>query len=1288
MKKQFFLSLFMCVALSLHAQTDMTERIVNPGFEEEATGWEISRMGRQGNSDFPLKVGDYYVETWSGAGSRVADGSVEQVLTDLPAGTYTVSVVAQNIQQNDADAKQTGVWLYANDDKTEINLPGKYDVKTTTVDGTLEIGLLVQGATGNYVCVDDFHLTLEEPTEETYEVFREEVGKLITEAESIDKYLDTPEQKVLDAALADGKAVVDGTSTKDVTEVYAALKAAIYNYRLALASPEEPLEMTSNMLNPDFEDDTKGWVSTGFGTQGNDVFVLKSGSYYCEIWNGGAKVPDADIYQFVELPNGNYRLTLSAQNILESNPAIVQSGAYVYANNAKKELNRTAQYTLDFVVVDNQAQIGVNTIGCTGDKVAFDDFHIYYTGFDADVQFAEFKQMIQEGEALLASYQHADSLAALTKAVKEAKAVTEVEDIAGYAAVLRAAINASQTSVGDYAFFLEAIQKSEKVLAEGLANGADGLKAAIDKADGLYKAAKSTREEIELLVKELAQAELLYYAANPSGDVPGVVTSSFIPRGAVGALGRVTVNGMEEKDIKLQGYCWATHKEPTLADNYVTEGEQVLNYPGLIYIMEPLEPATVYYVRAFAMTQGNAVGYGEVRKIITLPMGNCTWSYANNGEPADNERISNACREAMDYYNKWTSIRDYGITVSFGAGTPTAECSYGGWMSVGPNPAYQRTGTVMHESNHGVGVGQHGRWWYEELKASTKWQGLYPTKMPKIQSGVWWQGDLANLIVEFLTNGQDLCNGDGMHMGPFGINGAGADNGTRLLYIANALQTFGLGVDGLPPSGGSPTPYYIFESEDDVKYYITNEDEAYGRGTAYLTENADGTLAYRAVSTDELVGDDAYAWYLVFQPQTCYYLLRNAKSGKYFTFKSGTIKTAEVAEPGENESFHLMRGRVPVILGAGEHSINTKGYWICEGKRRIETPPALQAEADGEIKTASSQDFSNAAANQRWVILTADQLRLVDEGKVALNREKLRRYVAGAKEMMDVPHHDATDDASGSFTALTQKMEAAVDKLTTVEELDGAIREMYTGITSFMTNTVLDNLSAYDLSFLIDNAGMESLDGWECAQADVLLFTNGLCNTSSTFDMYQTLKQMPKGVYRVGVQGFERPGAYSQVGKDYVSGIDNVAAAVYLYNKSSLINNIMAGGQEKKLGTASQVLTQDLYIPNNVAAAVDYMEEHLYDNTLVVEIKKDVEDMKVGLKNTKVVPSDWIVFDNFSLFYYGSNVTEDDVTGINDVEADTVVEGMQGTYDLSGRAISNPTRPGIYIVNGKKVVVH
>ena len=438
----------------------------------------------------------------------------------------------------------------------------------------------------------------------------------------------------------------------------------------------------------------------------------------------------------------------------------------------------------------------------------------------------------------------------------------------------------------------------------------------------------------------------------------------------------------------------------------------------------------------------------------------------------------------------------------------------------------------------------------------------------------------------------------------------------------------------------------------------------------------------------EMVGDDAFAWHLVFQPQTCYYLLRNAKSGKYFTFKSGSIKTAEVAEPGEQESFHLMRGRVPVILGVGNQTLNTKGYWICEGKRNMETPPALQAETDGNTKTASTQDFSNAATSQRWIILTADQIRLVDESKVTLNREKLRRYVIGAKEMVKIPHHDATDDATGIFTALTNRMESSVDNLATVQDLENAIWEMYTGIISFMSNTVLDNLSAYDLSFLVDNSGMETLDGWDCSQADVLLFTNGLCNTSSTFDLYQTLKQMPKGVYRAGVQGFERPGTYSQVGKDYVSGINNVSTSIYLYNRSSKIHNIMVGGQEKKLGTSSQVYTQGLYIPNNVASASDYMEEQLYDNTLVVEVKRDAEDIKLGLKNTKAVSSDWVVFDNFSLSYYGSNVSVDDVTGINDVKVDTTVVERQGVYDLSGRAIANPTRPGIYIVNGKKIVIH
>ena len=160
MKKQFFLSLLFCAATSLSAQTDLTERIVNPSFEDDNTGWNFRKVKRQSNNDFSLKDGSYYVESWAGWGGQAPDGGVEQSLIGLPAGTYTLTVTAQNIQQGDPNVTQTGVWVYANDARTEVGLPGDYKVSATTVDGTLDIGFTIEGATGNYVCVDNFRLTL------------------------------------------------------------------------------------------------------------------------------------------------------------------------------------------------------------------------------------------------------------------------------------------------------------------------------------------------------------------------------------------------------------------------------------------------------------------------------------------------------------------------------------------------------------------------------------------------------------------------------------------------------------------------------------------------------------------------------------------------------------------------------------------------------------------------------------------------------------------------------------------------------------------------------------------------------------------------------------------------------------------------------------------------------------------------------------------------------------------------------------------------------------------------
>lgn len=1292
MKKQFFLSLLFCAATSLSAQTDLTERIVNPSFENDKTGWNFRKIGLQSNNDFSLKDGTYYVESWSGWGGQAPDGRVEQTLTGLPAGTYTLTVTAQNIQQGDPNVTQTGAWVYANDARTEVGLPGDYKVSTTTVDGTLDIGFTIEGATGNYVCVDNFRLTLEEPDEETYAIFRTALDGLLQAAHEIDRDLSTPEQTALDAAVEAAERLIAQSSYEGIIEVYTELDEAILQYRISVASPDNPLDMTSNyMKNPSFENSVADWVVEGsFASQSNTSFGLKVGSYYCEIWGS---IPDSDIRQTVEgLPNGNYRLTAVAQNIQESNPNATQTGAYLYGNDVRTEVNKSGTYSVDFVVVDNVARVGYATEGCTGNYVCVDDFHLYYIGYDGDAQKETFQLLITRGEELMALHQHADSLAALTTAVKEAKEAMEGGDYADYAAALNKAISASETSIAEYQIFNDAIAAAEKVCGEAGSNGIDEFMETISEAKRLYEESLITLDSINQVAKLLTHAEVLYYVANASGTVPTVVTSSFIPRGVTGALGRVTVSGVPVSDIKLQGYCWATHKEPTLADNFVTEGAQVLNYPGLIYIMEPLTSATVYYVRAFAMTKTNAVGYGEVRKIITLPRrSDCTWSYAYNGEVSDNERISAACASAMDYYNNWTSIHNYGISVSFDPGDASAHCSYGGWMTIGPNAGYQRTGTVMHESNHGVGVGQHWRWGWEELKASTPWQGLHPTEMPEISGGIWWQGDQANLVVEFLTNGNDLCNGDGTHMGPFGINGAGADNGTRLLYIANALQTQGLGEDGLPPSGGAPTPYYTFESEDTIKYYLTCENQDAERSNAYLTEDESGVLSYKTVSSvKELTDNDAYAWYLIFQPQTCYYYLRNAKSGKYFTFSSGTIKTEEVEEPGETESFHLMRGRVPVHLTAGDQVLNTKGYWICEGKYNLETPPALKAGENGELVTVSAQDFSNAATDQRWVILTADEIGIFEEGMKARQLDELAEIIAQIREMAATPH---TEDVSGADLTLEASLDDVWERAQSAKanEVHTFIAEARAAGMEFLGNvTPADVAEPFELNFLMNNPGIDDNKGWSEQPG----FNYSCCEYwQTTFDFNQTIEDMPAGTYKLTAQAFQRPGDYAAVYRDYQNGINDVNSLLYINNQSVKVKHIASEAKKRALSDDDVKVTgPDAYLPNSMEGASIYFQRRYYDNELIATIDEDHTDLKLGIKCGYAPGNYWTIFDNFNLYYYGS-MTKDEVTDIQAVEAGADdAEGNESTavYNLQGIKVGDSLKglpKGIYIVNHKKVIL-
>ena len=112
----FFVAAIVCSMITW-AQTDMTDRISDPDFEQQVSSrWKTNSFGRQGNNTFPLKHGDYYREVWSGG--TAGNAYIYQDLSDMPVGTYTLTVACQNIKESNKSQVCTGTWIYANDQKT------------------------------------------------------------------------------------------------------------------------------------------------------------------------------------------------------------------------------------------------------------------------------------------------------------------------------------------------------------------------------------------------------------------------------------------------------------------------------------------------------------------------------------------------------------------------------------------------------------------------------------------------------------------------------------------------------------------------------------------------------------------------------------------------------------------------------------------------------------------------------------------------------------------------------------------------------------------------------------------------------------------------------------------------------------------------------------------------------------------------------------------------------------------------------------------------------------------
>ena len=544
------------------------------------------------------------------------------------------------------------------------------------------------------------------------------------------------------------------------------------------------------------------------------------------------------------------------------------------------------------------------------------------------------------------------------------------------ALTLNTAIAKATESIKEYQNLQAAIDDAESVYDEAK-EGALDLLSELSKAKYMMTNGDATSNDITNEIEALASAKLVFLVANGTGTEPKVTTKTdFMIPAAHGGLIRATITGT---GIKERGICWSTEPEPTIGDHRETT---YYNQKGLLFHVQGMEPASVYYARAYAITNTYAVGYGDVIKVVTLPNGSCVGTW-DNGAPTEaaNERCRKAIQETMDYLNEWTAIKGFTLSGHYGAQTPTADCSYGGYMRIGPNAGNQAIGTVIHETGHGVGVGTHWRW---NNCADNRANTTYGK----------WLGRWANETLHFLENTTDeavFMTGDGVHgwgTGPgisydWFVNGADKDKHLPVQYIGGCALLYSLYVDGLCPTSGyaNGVPGYTFFFDENTKYCIKCADEERGLNDGFLSQTRiASTVGWKKIESQEELVDEAQ-WYLEFVPSSGHYRFKNAATGNYLTHtaSASAMSLKGTKTPGTLQNFQLMPGRNKVSYKVGETSFTDYDYWFSWTESSTNKSMGFNAFSEvlgyGSTKIEDFNYSDKGGTKQRYIIIPADQVK-------------------------------------------------------------------------------------------------------------------------------------------------------------------------------------------------------------------------------------------------------------------------------------------------------------------------
>ncbi|MBR6030437.1 MAG: hypothetical protein IKP36_00565 [Bacteroidaceae bacterium] len=185
-----------------------------------------------------------------------------------------------------------------------------------------------------------------------------------------------------------------------------------------------------------------------------------------------------------------------------------------------------------------------------------------------------------------------------------------------------------------------------------------------------------------------------------------------------------------------------------------------------------------------------------------------------------------------------------------------------------------------------------------------------------------------------------------------------------------------------------------------------------------------------------------------------------------------------------------------------------------------------------------------------------------------------------------------------------------------------------------------------DMSARIVNPCFNSnmLQGWEGDDFGAVNPNENAEHYNKNFDTYQTIIDLPNGVYAVGVKAFYRAGEAEEANAHYrlrdtalrnarlyaTTGTKTLTFPIVSPFSKSVVR---ARGVGREIAVKNGTTTY--YTPDDMISAEYYMHSlNAYDNVIFAGVYN--HKLKFGVRKENAAGVDWCVFDDFTLKYYGN----------------------------------------------------